>query len=140
MIQRIDGKLRAVQDPTSEAPLDILKEAVLVDIDCSVSHKAMSIECMNSLTAARGGTMDKAGFLGPYLLRRGTRLHIEELMASQGLSNEDFDWRRCGLGKRALGRALGNAISNHFYWRLLGNALFYAGLTDHNLGNGGVGP
>ena len=80
---------------------------VLIDVDCSFSHKSSKVNHFNTLTASRGGSG------GPYISTRSERTSMAELCSVQGYPPQLMlkIKQRAQLSNRQFGYALGDAVT-----------------------------
>jgi len=104
--------------------IDVTRRALVVDIGCSFSRRKFGDETIKCLTAARGAQG------GPWVTSRGRQTRIAEMFRLQGIRPHLYaGWERCCSVQR-MGHMLGNAVSLNIAEKLVGRALFSAGLVS----------
>ena len=114
-----------------EAEMEISKEPLMCDIDCSKRYKRSSSDGVAwTLTASRAASG------GPFLVREGRRTDLPELSWIQGIDfNKDGvanALAELGIKPCAYGHMLGNATSLSLTERVLRNVLVSTGKNDES--------
>ena len=97
-----------------------------IDIGCSLSRAPNpTVDLLPCMTAARAASCDW------WLTPRGGKITTRELFQFQGLTASDYEeWReKTKLSDRQLGILMGNAMSLNVTERIVGKALWCAGLV-----------
>ncbi len=102
--------------------IDPKRRFIAVDTDASPRFRTVGNGILPCMTATR------ARNCGWWLSPVGRRITLNELFKFQGLTDNGL-WRRAGISDKQMGFMLGNSISLNVYERILGRALWAAGLV-----------
>lgn len=103
---------------------DPKRQLVFTDIDCSVKFASLTTGYLPCMTATRARTC------GWWVSLRGRRVVLAELFRFQGLEEEDVaEWANSGISAADMAHMLGNTMSLNVCERILGAALWAAGLV-----------
>ena len=101
-------------------------KTVIVDAESSIDFSSHMVECSPCITASRGASG------GHYVLQRGSRMTVTEIGALMGVSAHKIKaMQATGHSDKVIGHALGNAQSVNVLERILGRALWCAGLLKN---------
>jgi DNA-cytosine methyltransferase len=104
--------------------LDPRKHIVFTDVDCSIKFSTYSAGYLPCMTATRASTR------GWWVSTRGRRIYLPELFRFQGLHEADVPWQQAGVTPKQMAHMLGNTMSLNVCERVLGRALWCAGLVS----------
>ncbi len=95
-----------------------------IDVDCGVKFQSIGIDLLPCLTATRGRSM------GFWLTPVGRRIRVNEMFKFQGFNDRHItQFKESGIPQGSMGAMLGNGLSLNVYGRVLGRALWAAGLV-----------
>jgi DNA-cytosine methyltransferase len=106
--------------------IDPKRRFVAVDIDATEKFAGRGVDVLPTLTATRATTF------GWWISAAGRRITLTEMFRFHGIDETDMiEWKSAGITERNMAHMLGNTVSLNVYERVLGRALWSAGLVAH---------
>lgn len=118
--------MRAIEEMRRKNIVDYVNSDAVCDCDGIGGRVTYGyVPCLTATRASNGGF---------WIFRKGSRLSSSELMRLQGMDPKRINLRRLGIGKRCLGKMIGNAFTQTVVMRILANAMECAGLVQRKRG------